>query len=55
MHHHATFPIDRISVSGWFVQYGGTVAWKSRKKAVQAQSSAQAEYMALDEIARDMV
>lgn len=33
----------------------GVVAWKSRKQAVVSHSTAESEYMALDDVARDLV
>ena len=44
------------STTGWVVMYrGGTIAWKSKKQSVVAHSTAEAEYMALDDVARDLV
>ena len=44
------------STTGWLVKFGeGVVAWKSKKQAVVSHSTAESEYMALDDIARDLV
>lgn len=47
---------DYKSTTGWIVKYnGGVIGWKSKKQSVQAHSTAEAEYMALDDVARDLV
>ena len=44
------------STTGWIVKFGaGVVAWKSRKQAIVSHSTAESEYMALDDVARDLV
>jgi hypothetical protein len=46
----------RKSTTGWIVKYnGGLIAWKSKKQSVQSHSTAEAEYMAIDDAARDIV
>lgn len=46
----------RKSTTGWLVRYrGGTIAWRSRKQTIQAHSTAEAEYIAVDDITRDLV
>lgn len=44
----ATDPTDRKSTSGYVFMYaGGAISWKSRKQAVVATSTAEAEYLAV--------
>ena len=44
------------STTGWIVQLaGGTIAWRSRKQTIIAHSTAEAEYIAIDDVARDLV
>lgn len=46
----------RRSTTGWIVQYrGGTIAWNSKKQSVVAHSTAEAEYIAMDSLVRDLV
>jgi hypothetical protein len=48
--------VTRKSTTGWIVKYnGGVIAWKSKKQGVQSHSTAEAEYMAIDDAARDLV
>jgi hypothetical protein len=44
------------STTGWLVKFGeGVVAWKSKKQAIVSHSTAESEYMALDDVSRDLV
>jgi len=44
------------STTGWIVKFGeGVVAWKRREQAIVSHSTAESEYMALDDVARDLV
>lgn len=46
----------RKSTSGWLVQYrGGTIACRSRKQQLSSHSTVESEYIAVDDIARDLV
>lgn len=45
-----------LSTTGWLVKFnGGIIGWKSKKQSIQAHSTTEAEYMAIDDIARDIV
>lgn len=47
---------DRKSVSGYVIYaQGGPLIWKSKKQSVVAQSSAEAEYIALAECIKDLI
>ena len=47
---------DRKSVGGYvFLQAGAAISWKSQKQNVVAQSSAEAEYIALAEAAKESI
>lgn len=47
---------DRKSNSGWIMQLnGGTIGWSCRKQAIVALSSAEAEYIALTEAAKEIM
>lgn len=47
---------DRKSNSGWYVQHnGGTIDWSSKKQTIVALSSAEAEYVALTEAAKEVI
>lgn len=47
---------DYKSTTGWIVKYnGGIIGWKSKKQTIQAHSTAEAEYMAINDVARDLV
>jgi hypothetical protein len=47
---------DYKSTTGWIVRFNnGIIGWKSKKQSIQAHSTAEAEYMALDDVARDVI
>ena len=46
---------DRKSTSGYIFTFGGAVSWKSKKQAIVAQSSAEAEYISASEAGKESV
>eukprot|EP00158_Paraphelidium_tribonemae_P003283 Partr_v1_DN26022_c0_g1_i2_m345 putative retrotransposon Tto1 - Nicotiana tabacumSimilarity to retrotransposon Tto1 -Nicotiana tabacumSimilarity to reverse transcriptase pol - Volvox carteri len=52
----STDPADRRrSVTGWFVKLSGApIAWKSQRQSLTAQSSTEAEIVAISEVSREL-